>query len=93
MLRQQPFHSPAPPACHRLPAGSVGPQGYVDAAQVFERESGTAPGVELDQITDRMDIRKAVQRGDVEQARGCLAGGPRLLAFTGGPAACTPSLL
>ena len=73
MLRQQPFHSPAPPACHRLPAGSVGPQGYVDAARVFERESGTAPGVELDQITDRMDIRKAVQRGDVEQARGCLA--------------------
>jgi hypothetical protein len=57
--------TPAPLAC-RL-------QGYVDAARVFERESGTAPGVELDQITDRMDIRKAVQRGDVEQARGCLA--------------------
>ena len=44
-------------------------QGYVDAARVFERESGTAPGVDLDQITDRMDIRKAVQSGDVEQAR------------------------
>jgi hypothetical protein len=42
-------------------------QGYVDAARVFERESGTAPGVDLDQITDRMNIRKAVQRGDVEQ--------------------------
>ncbi|KAL4458736.1 hypothetical protein ABPG75_013601 [Micractinium tetrahymenae] len=43
-------------------------EGYVDAARVFERESGTAPGVDLDQITDRMDIRKAVQSGDVEQA-------------------------
>lgn len=44
-------------------------QGYVDAARVFERESGTAPGVDLDLITDRMDIRKAVQSGDVEQVR------------------------
>lgn len=43
-------------------------EGYVDAARVFERESGTGPGVDLDQITDRMDIRKAVQSGDVEQA-------------------------
>lgn len=40
----------------------------MDAARVFERESGTAPGVDLDQITDRMNIRKAVQSGDVEQA-------------------------
>lgn len=47
-------------------------QGYVDAARVFERESGTAPGVDLDQITDRMNIRKAVQSGDVEQVGGGL---------------------
>ena len=26
-------------------------QGYVDAARVFERESGTAPGVDLDQAS------------------------------------------
>ncbi|KAI3436058.1 hypothetical protein D9Q98_002117 [Chlorella vulgaris] len=43
-------------------------EGYVDAARVFERESRTAPGVDLEQITDRMEIRKAVQSGDVEQA-------------------------
>lgn len=35
---------------------------------MFESESGTAPGVELSTITDRMEIRKAVQAGDVEQA-------------------------
>lgn len=92
-------------------------QGYVDAARVFERESGTAPGVDLDQagvlpvpapaatcaisplhhptelllfklimrcaaahvptaaqITDRMEIRKAVQSGDVEQVGGVQGG-------------------
>ncbi|PSC71019.1 glucose-induced degradation 8-like protein [Micractinium conductrix] len=43
-------------------------EGYVDAARVFERESGTAPGVDLEQITDRTEIRRAVQSGDVEQA-------------------------
>ena len=46
------------------------PQGYVDAARVFERESGTAPGVDLDKITDRMEIRKALQGGDVVQVGG-----------------------
>ncbi len=51
------------------------PQGYVDAARVFERESGTAPGVDLDQITDRMNIRKAVQSGDVEQVTAGGGGG------------------
>ena len=43
-------------------------QGYVEAAQVFERESGTGPGADLGQITERMHIRKAVQSGDVEAA-------------------------
>jgi hypothetical protein len=44
------------------------PQGYVDAARMLEQESGTAPGVELGSITDRMEIRKAVQSGQVEEA-------------------------
>lgn len=35
---------------------------------MFEQESGTAPGVELSTITDRMEIRKAVQSGQVEEA-------------------------
>ncbi len=43
-------------------------QGYVDAAKLFQQESGTHPGVDLDAITDRMHIRKAVQGGDIEEA-------------------------
>ena len=43
-------------------------QGYVEAAQVFEAESATAPGVDLGAITDRMEIRKAVQSGNMEEA-------------------------
>jgi hypothetical protein len=35
---------------------------------MLEQESGTAPGVELGSITDRMEIRKAVQSGQVEEA-------------------------
>lgn len=40
----------------------------MEAAQTFERESGTSPGVDLAAITDRMEIRKAVQSGNVEEA-------------------------
>jgi hypothetical protein len=43
-------------------------EGYVDAARIFERESGTVPGIDLSVITDRMEIRKAVQSGQVEEA-------------------------
>ncbi len=43
-------------------------EGYVEAARAFEQESGTPPGVELGAITDRMEIRKAVHSGNVEQA-------------------------
>eukprot|EP00882_Tetradesmus_deserticola_P012412 GHRQ01013154.1.p1 GENE.GHRQ01013154.1~~GHRQ01013154.1.p1 ORF type:complete len:170 (+),score=101.78 GHRQ01013154.1:289-798(+) len=43
-------------------------EGYVDAARMLEQESGTAPGVELGSITDRMELRKAVQSGHVEEA-------------------------
>ena len=43
-------------------------EGYVDAAAAFEQESGTDAGVQLSSITDRMDIRKAVQAGDVPAA-------------------------
>ncbi len=40
----------------------------MEAAQQFERESGTRPGVDLGAITERMHIRKAVQSGNVEAA-------------------------
>ncbi|WIA11855.1 hypothetical protein OEZ85_011941 [Tetradesmus obliquus] len=43
-------------------------EGYVDAARTFEQESGTAPGVQLGGITDRMQVRQAVQSGQVEVA-------------------------
>jgi hypothetical protein len=43
-------------------------QGYVEAAHIFERESRTTPDVNLAAITDRTDIRKAVQDGDLETA-------------------------
>eukprot|EP00798_Chlamydomonas_sp_ICE-L_P008062 gene8062-1298_t len=35
---------------------------------MFEKESGTTPGVELGSIAERVEIRQAVQRGDVEGA-------------------------
>ena len=43
-------------------------QGYAEAARAFERESGTAPGLDLGAITERMEIRKAMAAGDVEGA-------------------------
>jgi hypothetical protein len=43
-------------------------EGYVEAAETFEKESGTSPGVDLSSIADRTAIRKAVQSGDVEDA-------------------------
>ena len=43
-------------------------QGFVEAAETFQQESGTSPGVDLHAITHRMEIRKAVQAGDIEDA-------------------------
>ncbi len=40
----------------------------MEAAQIFARESRTSPDVDLEAITDRTDIRKAVQEGDLETA-------------------------
>lgn len=40
----------------------------MDAARTLEQESGTPPCVVLSTITDRMEIRKAVQSGQVEEA-------------------------
>lgn len=43
-------------------------QGYVDAAKAFAAESGTQPTADLDTITERMQIRQAIQSGHVEEA-------------------------
>ncbi|CAN8240903.1 unnamed protein product [Cochlearia groenlandica] len=43
-------------------------EGYVDAAEKFQKESGTKPEIDLATITDRMAVKKAVQNGYVEDA-------------------------
>jgi hypothetical protein len=45
-------------------------EGYKDAAQRFSLEAGLSPQVDLDSIQNRMTIRSAIQRGDVEDAIG-----------------------
>lgn len=43
-------------------------EGYKDSAQNFARESGLAPTIDLESIEYRMGIKKAIQRGDVDEA-------------------------
>ena len=43
-------------------------QGYVKAAKMFEEETGTPAGIDLDSIADRMEIRRCIQTGQVESA-------------------------
>ncbi|KAN0059637.1 hypothetical protein ACQY0O_008207 [Thecaphora frezii] len=43
-------------------------EGYKDAAESFSVESGLSPLVDLESIENRMIIRGAIQRGDVEEA-------------------------
>lgn len=43
-------------------------EGYVDAAEKFELESGRELDADLPTITDRMAVKQAVQSGDVEVA-------------------------
>eukprot|EP01027_Heterolobosea_sp_BB2_P020602 GEZU01029400.1.p1 GENE.GEZU01029400.1~~GEZU01029400.1.p1 ORF type:complete len:226 (-),score=54.14 GEZU01029400.1:67-744(-) len=43
-------------------------EGYKEAAEMFQQESNTDPGIDLSSIKDRMAIRTAIQRGDVQEA-------------------------
>lgn len=43
-------------------------EGFRSAAENFSREAGLAHPIDLTSLESRMDIRRAVQRGDVEQA-------------------------
>ncbi|MCO5590568.1 hypothetical protein L7F22_044539 [Adiantum nelumboides] len=45
-------------------------EGYKNAAQRFSVETGMSPQVDLESIENRMIIRSAIQRGDVEDAIG-----------------------
>ncbi|KAF9575523.1 hypothetical protein EC968_002784 [Mortierella alpina] len=43
-------------------------EGFKDAAEKFSQESGTKPPVNLESIQDRMVVRTAIQRGQIEEA-------------------------
>lgn len=45
-------------------------EGYKNAAERFSNETGLSPQVDLDSIENRMTIRNAIQRGDIEEAIG-----------------------
>jgi hypothetical protein len=43
-------------------------EGYKSAAEEFCQEANLAPPVDFESIESRMDIREALQRGDIEDA-------------------------
>lgn len=43
-------------------------EGYKTAAEEFSKEADIRPSVDLSSIESRMNIREAIQRGDVEEA-------------------------
>ena len=43
-------------------------EGHVEAARTFARESGTATTMDLSSIQERMEVRRAVQSGNVDEA-------------------------
>ncbi|KAI5004098.1 hypothetical protein ZWY2020_031341 [Hordeum vulgare] len=53
---------------NRLVMNFLVTEGLVDAAHRFRLESGTQPEIDLATITDRMEVKKAVQSGNVLEA-------------------------
>jgi len=43
-------------------------EGYKSAAEEFSQEANLTPPMDFESIESRMDIREALQRGDVEDA-------------------------
>ena len=43
-------------------------EGFKEAAEKFRMESGIQPGVDLDTLDERIRIREAVQKGEIEEA-------------------------
>lgn len=44
-------------------------EGFKEAAEKFQQESGVKPSVELDSMDDRIRIRDAIQNGRIEEAK------------------------
>ncbi|CAB0034312.1 unnamed protein product [Trichogramma brassicae] len=44
-------------------------EGFKEAAEKFQQESGVAPSVDLDSLDDRIRIRDAIQNGRIEEAK------------------------
>ncbi|AQL08212.1 hypothetical protein Zm00014a_009812 [Zea mays] len=53
---------------NRLVMNFLVTEGFVDAADKFRIESGTQPEIDLATITDRMEVKRAVQSGNVQEA-------------------------
>ncbi|CAH1758717.1 6688_t:CDS:2 [Entrophospora sp. SA101] len=43
-------------------------EGYKDAAEAFSQECGQSPSIDVDSIKDRMNIKNAIQNGNIEEA-------------------------
>lgn len=43
-------------------------EGYKDAAERFQEESGITPPVDLNSLDDRIKIRNAIQNGQIQEA-------------------------
>ena len=43
-------------------------QGYKDAAEKFSKEANVPPNVDLSTIRDRMNVRTAVESGNIDEA-------------------------
>ena len=71
-----------PSPCCRVPSADIDPtsdlnrlimdylviEGYKVSAEEFSQEAGLSPPVDFESIEGRMNIREALQRGDVEDA-------------------------
>jgi len=45
-----------------------GTEGFKEAAEKFQQESGISPSMELDSLDDRIRIRDAIQSGHIQEA-------------------------
>lgn len=57
---------------NKLVMNYLSTEGYKEAAENFALETGTKSPVDLQSIDDRMIIREAIQKGDIEKAIGLI---------------------